>query len=249
MKKTEISIIITYYKKRKFILETLKSIYDQSFQNYELIFVFDQKNNEDVSFLRTILKKFKNKKFIMNKKNLGVALSRNKAIKECTGPYIAFIDSDDIWKKNKLLYQINYMKKNNADLSYTTYDVMNSKNNFIGFRKVSKSITYKKLIQKNEIGLSTVILKSSILKNNKFPILKTQEDFGLWLRLIKKGYNFKSLNQSFSKWRKLNNSLSSNIFQKIFDAFKLFYLYENMSFFKSIYSVIVLSINKLKKLN
>ena len=138
----------------------------------------------------------------MNKKNLGVALSRNKAIKECTGPYIAFIDSDDIWKKNKLLYQINYMKKNNADLSYTTYDVIDSKNNFIGFRKVSKSITYKKLIQKNEIGLSTVILKSSILKNNKFPILKTQEDFGLWLRLIKKGYNFKSLNQKFFKMEK-----------------------------------------------
>ena len=114
------------------------------------------------------------------------------------------------------------MKKNNADLSYTTYDVIDSKNNFIGFRKVSKSITYKKLIQKNEIGLSTVILKSSILKNNKFPILKTQEDFGLWLRLIKKGYNFKSLNQSFSKWRKLNNSLSSNIFQKIFDALNYF---------------------------
>ena len=64
MKKTEISIIITYYKKRKFILETLKSIYDQSFQNYELIFVFDQKNNEDVSFLRTILKNLKIKSLL-----------------------------------------------------------------------------------------------------------------------------------------------------------------------------------------
>lgn len=249
MKKIEASIVITYYKKRKYILETLKSIFEQTYKNFEIILVFDQKNNKDISFLRIILKKFKNKKLIINKKNLGVAISRNNAIKQCKGSYIAFIDSDDIWKRNKLLYQINFMKKNNVDLSYTSYEVVDSKTNFIGYRHVSKNITYNKLIKRNEIGLSTVILKSNLVKKNKFPILKTQEDFGLWLRLIKKGYNFRSINYSYTKWRKLNNSLSSNIFQKLFDAFRLFYFYENMSFFKSIYSVIVLSINKLKNLN
>lgn len=247
MKKPKISIVITYFKKRKYILETIKSIYNQSYQNFELIFIFDQENRTDVGFIRSMLKRFKKKKLIINKKNLGVARSRNIGIKNSQGFYIAFIDADDVWYKNKLLNQVNFMEKNNADFSYTSYDIIDKDKNFIKKRVISKNISYKKLIKHCEIGLSTVILKSEIMKKNKFPNLKTQEDFGLWLCLLRQKYNFKSIPSSLSMWRKLDSSLSSNKLQKVFDAFKLFYFYEKLSFFKSIFGVIILIINKLKK--
>ena len=246
MKKPLVSIIITYFKKREYILETLKSIYNQTYQNFELILVYDEENKRDMNFVRSILKRFTNKKIIVNKKNLGVATSRNIAIKNSKGKYIAFIDSDDIWHRNKLLHQINIMEKSKIDLSYTSYDVVDKRNKLIKKKIVSQNISYKKLIKHCEIGLSTVIIKSEIMKKNSFSNLKTQEDFSLWLKLLRQGYIFKSLNYRLSKWRKLNNSLSSNNFQKITDAFKLFYYYENMSFFKSIFSVLVLSINKFR---
>ena len=83
----------------------------QSYKNYELIFVYDDEDKKDIKFINNILRKIKRKQILINKKNLGVAKSRNIAIKKSKGSYLAFIDSDDIWKKNKLLTQLNFMKK------------------------------------------------------------------------------------------------------------------------------------------
>ena len=93
-KKPYISVIITYFNKRRFIKKTLDSIFFQSFKNYELIFVYDDSNYEDLKYIKPYLKAFKNTKIIINKKNLGVARSRNKALAKCKGNYIAFIDSE-----------------------------------------------------------------------------------------------------------------------------------------------------------
>ena len=72
-----ISVVITYFKKKKFIKKTLDSIFNQSYQNFELVFVFDDEDKKDLNFIKSLLKKFKRKKLIINKKNLGVANSRN----------------------------------------------------------------------------------------------------------------------------------------------------------------------------
>ena len=103
---------------------------------------------------------------------------------------------------------------------------------------------YKK---KNIIGLSTVMINRNIIKDINFPILKTQEDFALWLNLIKKGHILSHINDALSSWRKTNDSLSSNNLQKIIDAFKLYYLYQKKNLILSVYSVLVLGYNKLFK--
>ena len=246
-KKPLISIVITYYNKKKFIEKTLKSIRNQTYKNYELIFVFDNNFKEDLKFIKTLLKKFKRKKLIINKKNIGVASSRNKAIKFCKGSYIAFIDSDDIWLKNKLTYQINYMIKYSSSFSFTSYAVINEKSKILYYRKVIVDAKYENLIKSNFIGLSTVIINKKKISKIIFPKMKTQEDFGLWLQFLRKGYELNHIKIALSYWRKTKKSLSSNIFQKIMDAFKLFYIYENKNLIFSIYSVLVLSINKLIK--
>ena len=98
-----ISVIIPYYKKAKFIKKTLKSLFNQSYKNFEVIIVYDDDINfSDLFLLRNIIKNRKNFRIFINKKNLGAGCSRNVAIKESKGNYICFLDADDIWKKNKL---------------------------------------------------------------------------------------------------------------------------------------------------
>ena len=240
-----ISIIITYYKKKKYIHETIESIKRQSHKNFQLIFVYDDTDKKDLNYIKKLIQKIKIKKLIINKKNLGVAMSRNIASKYIKGEFTAFIDADDIWKKDKLKNQLNLMLKSNSDISYTSYEIIDTTGKFKGKRIVSKKVSYKSLSKKCNIGLSSVLLKSKIFKQNKFPRLKTQEDFGLWLKLIRKGYQFQPIERIYMKWRKDINSLSSDTVQKIFDAFKLYYKFENKNLILSLYSVIILSINKI----
>ena len=97
-----------------------------------------------------------------------------------------------------------------------------------------------------DIGLSTVVLEKKILKGLSFSDITTKEDFVLWLKLSRK-YQLVGINKNLAKWRKLNNSLSSNIFQKISDGFKVYNYYMKFNYIKSLIYLIILSINFLKK--
>ncbi|MDC3126001.1 glycosyltransferase [Candidatus Pelagibacter sp.] len=247
MKKPLISIIITYFRKKKFIKKTIKSILNQTYKNYELVFIYDDEDKTDLKFIKNTLIDVKKKKIIVNKKNQGVAKSRNIALKNCKGLYFAFIDADDIWKKSKLEKQLKFMKKNLIDFSFTSYSVINEQDKVLRVRKVFFDAEYFKLLKSNFIGLSTVMINRNLLSKIQFPDLKTQEDYALWLKLTRTGYKLKHFNQVLSYWRDAKNSLSSNIIHKIRDAFKLYYIYEKKNIIFSIYSVLILSYNKIIK--
>ena len=242
-----VSIVITYFDKKEYINKTLNSIFSQSYKNYEIILVYDDESLYDLKFVNFLLSKFKKKKIVINKKNIGVSKSRNKALKYCKGKYIAFIDADDLWKSNKLDKQIQFMEKNLTSFSFTSYNIINVKDKLIKKRHVRYDPTYAQLSKKNIIGLSTVIINKKILNHIKFPDLKTQEDFAVWLSLLKKGIELSHIPLVLSSWRLSKNSLSSNNLQKILDAFKLYYLYQKKNLILSVYSVLVLGYNKLFK--
>lgn len=249
-KKNLVSIIITYYKKKKYIKKTLKSISNQNYKLYEIILVYDDPNKADLSYIEKLLDNFNLKKIVINKKNLGVAKSRNLAKKYCKGEFIAFLDSDDFWKKNKLFYQINFMKKKSSLISFTSYEVINEIDKVLEKRVVIKDPNYANISRSCFIGLSTVIVHRKIFSLLNFPNLKTQEDLGLWLKLLRKGVKFTHIKKSLSYWRKTRNSLSSNLYNKVIDAFILYYIYEKKNLINSIFSVLVLSYNKFfKKFN
>ncbi len=242
-----ISIIIPYYKKKKYIVKTVKSVLKQKYKKIEIILIYDDIDNKDLYLLKKLLKPFKKIKFIINKKNYGVAKSRNIGLNYCTGRYIAFLDADDIWSPNKLADQYKFMINKKALFSFTSYNVINQYGKIINQRKVERDADYTSLSKSNYIGLSTVMFHRKLLKKIKFPKLKTQEDYAVWLKLVRNGEKLYHYNKVLTHWRKSQNSLSSNIFDKIKDAFKLYYYYENKNLSLSIYSVIILSFNKLKK--
>ena len=105
------------------------------------------------------------------------------------------------------------MRKNSIDFSYTAYDIVS--HDVIKKHSIKNTYSYKELLEKCDIGLSTVIISSRMLKYGNFPILKTQEDYGLWLKYLRKGVKIGGLNISLSCWRNLENSLSKKNFSKI----------------------------------
>jgi len=243
-----ISVIIPFYKKINYIEKTIFSILNQTYQNFEIIIVYDDQNFEDLDSLKKIINENKKIKLLINKKNLGVGLSRNEGIKCAIGEYIAFIDADDIWKKDKLQTQIDFMKKNRFECCHTTYEIIDSNDKIIGNRIARNFFKVDDLIKSCDIGLSTVIMSKKIIELNlQFPDLKTKEDFVLWLNILKCNIPIMSINKTLSSWRKIDNSLSASVLQKLFDAFKVYNKYMKFNFIKSLYYVLCLSLNFLKK--
>ena len=246
--KPEVSIIIPFYRGFTYLERALVSVVKQTFRNYEIIIIHDNpKNKKDLVLLNKLKKKYNKTIILFNKSNLGAGYSRNRGIKVAKGKFIAFLDSDDVWKKDKLFLQINYMKKNNLLITHTSYEIINL-NNILVKKRLAYDLNYSDLKNSCDIGLSTVIVsKKLLLSTSLFPKLKTKEDYVLWLSIARKGLVFKSFKRSMTKWTNRSDSLSSSTYQKIKDAFIVYYKYESYSLIKSIISVLVLSINFLKK--
>ena len=242
-----ISIIIPFYQKKNYIEQTIKSIVKQSQKNFELILVYDDPDKSDLPHVLRVLKDIKRKTIIINKKNIGAGPSRNIAILKAKGEFIAFIDADDVWKKHKLKNQLLFMLSNKIKFSFTSYSIINKKNTIIKLIKAKRTVGYDDLIKSCDIGLSTVMIKKDLLKKNKFPRIKTKEDYILWLKLSKQNIKMMGINQSLVSWRKLDNSLSSSIFQRIKDAFYVYNNFLKFSFIKSIYYISIMSLNFFKK--
>ena len=249
-KKILVSLIMPYFNKKLFFKESLNSALNQSFKNYEVIIIYDGGDKTDLEFIKKIIKKKKFIKLVINKKNIGAGFSRNKGINISKGKYIAFLDCDDLWKKNKLEKQIKFMKKNNSKFCHTNYYLIDENSKFYGLIKVKKELSYSKLMNSCDIGLSTVLLEKKLLLNCKFPNLKTKEDYALWLKLAKSSIKIEGLNLNLAYWRNTKNSLSSSLVQKLFDAFRVYYLYEKKNLIYSFSCVIRLSGYALfKKIN
>tara|TARA_Y100000591_G_scaffold116751_1_gene99739 strand:- start:119 stop:862 length:744 start_codon:yes stop_codon:yes gene_type:complete len=244
-----VSVIIPYYKKRNFIKETIVSVINQSYDYLEILIIYDDTNLNDLEFLQEISKLDNRIKIINNHKRLGAGLSRNKGIEQSNGKYIAFIDADDTWAQDKLKDQISFMKKNNYQISHTSYFIINEKKKIIGQRKARNLLSIDEILKSCDIGLSTVIIEKKVIirSSAKFPQLVTKEDFVFWLSLLKKNYKFYAYDSNLTNWTDTKNSLSSSIIQKLFDGFKVYNYYMKFNIFKSIYYLICLSLNYLKK--
>jgi len=242
-----VSIIMPYYQKRKYVKLAINSVIYQTYKNLELIIVYDDENKEDLYFLEKIIKKDKRIKILVNKKNLGAGRSRNKGIKQSKGALIAFLDSDDLWLRNKIDKQVFFMKKNEIDISHTSYYIIDSNNKIIGDRKAN-DMNYKLLLSSCDIGLSTVMLKKKLITNKiKFADIKTKEDYVLWLQITHNNKKILGLKDNLTKWRKLDDSLSSLKLQKIYDGYLVYKRYMKFDLIKSLICLLILSFNYFLK--
>ena len=241
--KTKIDIILPNYNSSKFIVKTIDSILKQTYKNWKLIIVDDFSDTKTKNILKKISKRKNIKVFFLNK-NHGAGYCRNFAIKKSNSPYVAFIDSDDIWEKNKLKKQIIFMKKNNFSFSYTDYKTFDEKK-----RKVNNpsKINYSSFLRNTSIATSTMMIKRNIIGNINFTNTKICEDFFFKCKLLKKvGYAF-CLKQYLTKYRIRKNSLQSNNLRNFYWIWKINKKYNKLNIIENFISLTFISINSLKK--
>ena len=241
-----VSVIIPYFKKKKFIKSSIKSATSQSYKNLEIIIIYDDESLEDLEYIKSLCLQDNRIKLIINKKNLGAGFSRNKGIKNSKGEYIAFLDADDLWKKNKIKFQYEFMKKNKIYFSHTSYEIVDNYDHKLRKMNIKENLSFNDLIKSCDICLSSVMIKKNILNNNKFSSQKTKEDYYLWLQLSKKN-NIYGIKKFLTKWRNVSESLSSSFFQKIEDSIILYNKKMHYNFLVSIIFTLRLSFFYLLK--
>ena len=229
-----VSIITPCYNAQNFIAETIRSLLNQTYKNWEMIIVDDSSTDNSVVIIEQYLIQEPRIKLLHNKQNLGVSKSRNKGVAASNGSYIALLDSDDIWFPMKLEKQIQFMSNNNVLMSYTAYNTIDTNNNVLGYSHVKEKTTYNDLLRTSTIGTLTMIYDVKQLGKLYFENIG-HEDYLLKLNILKKIPYAQGINEILASYRIVDNSVSSNKFKAALWQWKIYRKMEKISLHKSIY--------------
>ncbi|WP_243033095.1 glycosyltransferase family 2 protein [Vibrio cincinnatiensis] len=230
-----VSIITPSYNCDNYIFETISSVLSQTYAEWEMIIVDDCSTDNSVSVIKSHMEKDSRVKLIQLTENSGAAVARNTAIEAAQGRYIAFLDSDDLWEPEKLATQISFMQKNDIAFSFSAYHKVDQQGNNIGKVAVPEKVIYQQLLKCCVIGCLTAMYDTQKLGKIYMPLIRKRQDFGLWLRILKKCDSAYGLNIPLAKYRIRKDSISSNKFKAAQYNWKLYREIENLSLFQSIY--------------
>ena len=243
-----VSIITPAFNCENTIKETYESIKNQSFYSWEWIIVEDHSNDNSFTIIKDIVKNDKRVIFFQTSKNSGAAIARNLGIRNAKGRYIAFLDADDLWEKEKLISQITFMEKNNYPFTFTNYDLLYCDGKIKKHRIKKDVVTYNQLLKTNYIGCLTVVYDTSILGKIFMPLdCEKREDHGAWLDITRKGINAYRLDEYLSIYRVGNESVSSNKAKMIKYQYRLYRKHEKFCAIKSLWFTFLCSVNKVFK--
>ena len=207
----KVSVIVPNYNCEKFIEETVNSVINQTYKNWELLIVDDCSTDGSVEVIKKLQAADGRIKLFINEKNSGAAASRNKALKEASGKWIAFLDSDDLWLPDKLEKQIAFMEENGYKFSYTAYEHIDENSNSLNVRVTGpKVLSKRKMFRYCYPGCLTVMYDSSDVGAVQIPdeIANGENDYAIWLKVCK-AYKCYYLNEIISLYRVRNSSLSN----------------------------------------
>ncbi len=230
-----ISIITPAYNCEKYVEETIKSVLSQGYANWEHIIVDDASTDATGELLDKYQNMEPRIRVIHLEQNGGVANARNVGIDAAKGEYIAFLDSDDLWKGNKLEQHMKFIRDNHLQFSYTAYDVIDEQGQYLKSITPSKlRVDYEQLLYTNVIPCCTVIMKAGLIKNEKMPQIK-HEDYAAWLNVLKNnGLEAVGLPETLSKYRIVKGSVSSNKWKTISWNWNIYRHNQQLSFIKSV---------------
>tara|TARA_B110000971_G_scaffold148712_1_gene152034 strand:+ start:44 stop:823 length:780 start_codon:yes stop_codon:yes gene_type:complete len=245
-KEPKVSIILPNYNSSTTIVATINSIRQQTYKNWELIIVDDCSDK----ITRNILSKYKKikkiKVFYLNK-NKKAGYCRNLAIKNSRSHYIAFIDSDDLWGKDKLKLQIEFMQKNNYFFTYTNYKTFKIESSIKKTILVPEKFNFDTFVKNTSIATSTMIVKRSTANKIKFSNTKICEDYFYKCQLLKRigfAYCYPSC---LTEYQIRSDSLQSNRIKNLYWIWKINKSSNHFNILKNLISIFFISLNSLKK--
>ncbi|MGR5066503.1 glycosyltransferase family 2 protein [Photobacterium sp. DNB22_13_2] len=232
-----VSIITATFNSSEYIKDTYNTIKNQSYSNWEWLVTDDCSSDNTLDILHDIAANDDRVKIFKNAINSGAAVSRNLSISHAKGAYIAFIDSDDLWLPEKLVEQIRFMSDNNHSFTFTAYSIVDTSAQLTGQSVDAAQVggfDYNDMLMKRAtLGCSTVMLKKNDFADISMPLLRTGQDYALWLKLLKTGKKAYVLNTPMTYYRITPNSISRNKVKKAMRQWEIYRDIEKLGLIKA----------------
>lgn len=231
-----VSIITPSFNSEKFIASTIRSVQDQTYSNWELLIVDDCSTDNTGKIVIDLAQNDNRIKFYKLTKNSGAGVARNQAVQMAGGKFIAFLDSDDLWKPEKLSKQTNYLISNNLPFTFSFYDCIDEEGNPINKRvEAPKTLTYSQLFFCNFIGNLTGIYDVDYF--GKIPIsgIRKRQDWMVWLTVLKKIRKAKPIRESLAFYRVRKDSISASKFLLLEHNFAVYRLFHKFNVLTSLF--------------
>lgn len=205
-----VSVITPTYNSADFVSDAIRSVQNQTFQNWELVLIDDCSTDATVSIIQTFLSDPRIK-LIRLEKNSGAGIARQTGVEAASGRYIAFLDSDDIWKPEKLNKQLAFMETNGLPFTFSFYELMDEAGNPMGIEQQAPSpLFWNQLKYCNFVGNLTGIYDCRQLGKIGISTLRRRQDWILWLQVIKKAGQGFPVEESLAYYRVRKTSISAS---------------------------------------
>lgn len=247
-----LSVVMPAYNSEKTIEASIQSVLGQTFQDFELIVIDDCSKDRTNSIANEMAKLDDRICVIKNEKNSGVSFSRNRGIALAKGTWIAFLDSDDLWRGDKLEKQLALLEENeNAVICYTASAFFDDKGNKYDYIMQAESrTTFQVLLKRNLLSCSSVVVKASVMKSFPMPCGFIHEDYYAWLHIVNMYQVAYGINEPLLLYRLSSESKSGNRIhsaQMLFNSYRV-YGYCRFTSFLLMLQYSIHSISKRKKI-
>ena len=229
-----VSIVMPAYNAATFLSESIRSVQEQTYENWELIIIDDASRDDTLKLAQEFVKSDPRIRLHPLPTNQGAGFARNIGIKASEGEYICFLDADDLWKPEKLEYQLDFMNKHGVEVCYASYELINEEGKRLNkMIKALVDLPFKKLLKANYVGNLTGIYHAKKLGKVYCPLIRKRQDWGLWLLATQKAGKAKGIQQPLAYYRMRKYSISGNKWEMLGYNYKVYRYVMGFSALKS----------------
>lgn len=243
----KVSVIMAAYNSERYIREAVNSVLAQTYADLELLVVDDCSTDGTYDILQECAAKDARLQLLRNKCNQGCAPSRNRALAACSGSFVAFIDSDDVWQPQKLEQQLQFLQERGADLVYTNYRMIDDDGNLLKHRSVKRTACLEDLLDENYINFSSPLFTRQSIGDLHFDSSWYHEDYVFLLQYMLQRPVCLCLEQELVSYRVHPGSRSYNKLNAAWHRWKIIRHYLKYSYIDSLQYFIRYAVNGLRK--
>lgn len=230
-----VSVIMPCYNMEKFISDSIMSVRNQTYSNWELFIVDDASTDATVAIVKKHCEQDNRIHLIVKPEHSGIADSRNQCLKQAQGQYLAFLDADDVWHPEKLETQLRFMAEKKVGFTYSAYDCIDEMGQPLNKTvKTAGNLNYEAYLHNTIIGCSTVMVNKAMVGEVVVPGFRTSEDTATWLDILKKGFLAYAIDKPLTSYRIRQHSASSNKLKASSDLWRVYRKQEKLPLFKAL---------------
>lgn len=233
--KPAVSVVTPVYNAEEFIRETIDSVLNQTFENFEFLLIDDCSTDSSADIVKKYAEKDERVKYIKLKENSGAAVARNTGLENAKGRYIAFIDSDDVWYPEKLEKQLNFMNENNEAFTYTKYEHITEDGEVRSTPDFPEKLNYSGLLKNTAIACSTVVIDRQVIGDFRMPLVRKGQDTATWLKILRNHDYAYLVAEVLNQYRGREGSLSSDKISALKRTWNTYRNIEKLPLHKAVY--------------